>query len=30
MQEYASTVTYLAGDHYLVGQIISPNGGVVI
>ncbi len=30
MQEYASTVTYLAGDHYLVGQVISPNGGVVI
>ncbi|MEM5383127.1 SDR family NAD(P)-dependent oxidoreductase [Paraburkholderia phymatum] len=30
MEEYASTVTYLAGDHYLVGQIISPNGGVVI
>ncbi|MGF6935515.1 3-oxoacyl-[acyl-carrier protein] reductase [Paraburkholderia sp. UCT70] len=30
MEEYASTVTYLAGDHYLVGQVISPNGGVVI
>ncbi|CAD6537877.1 SDR family NAD(P)-dependent oxidoreductase [Paraburkholderia sabiae] len=30
MQEYASMVTYLAGDHYLVGQVISPNGGVVI
>ena len=30
MEEYASTVTYLAGDHYLVGQIISPNGGAVI
>ncbi|WP_236071085.1 SDR family NAD(P)-dependent oxidoreductase [Paraburkholderia domus] len=30
MEEYASMVTYLAGDHYLVGQIISPNGGAVI
>jgi 3-oxoacyl-[acyl-carrier protein] reductase len=30
MEEYASTVTYLAGDHYLVGQIVSPNGGAVI
>ncbi|KWR88037.1 SDR family NAD(P)-dependent oxidoreductase [Cupriavidus sp. IDO] len=30
MHEYASTVTYLAGDHYLIGQVISPNGGVVI
>jgi 3-oxoacyl-[acyl-carrier protein] reductase len=30
MEEYASIVTYLAGDHYLVGQVISPNGGLVI
>jgi 3-oxoacyl-[acyl-carrier protein] reductase len=30
MDEYASMVTYLAGDHYLVGQVISPNGGAVI
>lgn len=30
MAEYASMVTYLAGDHYLVGQVISPNGGAVI
>lgn len=30
MEEYASMVTYLAGDHYLVGQVISPNGGAVI
>jgi 3-oxoacyl-[acyl-carrier protein] reductase len=30
MAEYASTVVYLAGDHYLVGQVISPNGGLVI
>lgn len=30
MEEYASIVTYLAGDHYLVGQVISPNGGAVI
>jgi 3-oxoacyl-[acyl-carrier protein] reductase len=30
-EEYASLVVYLASDeHYLVGQIISPNGGVVI
>lgn len=30
MEEYASLVAYLAGDgHYLVGQIISPNGGMV-
>ncbi|TDN67353.1 SDR family NAD(P)-dependent oxidoreductase [Paraburkholderia sp. BL10I2N1] len=30
MQEYASIVTYLCGDHYLVGQVLSPNGGAVI
>ncbi|HJU99767.1 MAG TPA: SDR family NAD(P)-dependent oxidoreductase [Burkholderiaceae bacterium] len=30
MEEYASLVTYLAGQHYLVGQIISPNGGAAI
>ncbi len=30
-QEYASLAVYLASDeHYLVGQIISPNGGVAI
>ncbi|HSV81558.1 MAG TPA: SDR family oxidoreductase [Ramlibacter sp.] len=30
-EEYASTVAYLASDgHYLVGQVISPNGGYVI
>lgn len=30
-EEYAATVTHLAcDDHYLVGQIISPNGGCVI
>ncbi|WP_422631173.1 hypothetical protein [Rhodococcus opacus] len=29
--EYASLAVYLAGDsHYLVGQVISPNGGAVI
>ena len=29
--EYASLAVYLASDeHYLVGQIISPNGGAVI
>ncbi|MCY1425159.1 3-oxoacyl-[acyl-carrier-protein] reductase FabG [compost metagenome] len=30
MEEYASMATYLAGDHYFVGQVISPNGGAVI
>jgi 3-oxoacyl-[acyl-carrier protein] reductase len=30
MDEYASMVTYLTGDHYMVGQVISPNGGAVI
>ncbi|MFF8917753.1 SDR family NAD(P)-dependent oxidoreductase [Streptomyces sp. NPDC015032] len=30
-EEYASLALYLAGDdHYLVGQIISPNGGLLI
>ena len=30
-QEYASLAIYLASDeHYLVGQVISPNGGMVI
>jgi 3-oxoacyl-[acyl-carrier protein] reductase len=30
-EEYASLAVYLASDeHYLVGQIISPNGGIVI
>lgn len=30
-EEYASLVVYLASDeHYLVGQVISPNGGLVI
>lgn len=28
--EYAATVVHLAGEHYLVGQVISPNGGCVI
>ncbi|MGF6372942.1 NAD(P)-dependent dehydrogenase (short-subunit alcohol dehydrogenase family) [Paraburkholderia sp. RAU6.4a] len=30
VEEYASTVVYLAGEHYLVGQVLSPNGGSVI
>jgi len=30
MEEYASLVMYLSGPHYLVGQVLSPNGGVVI
>ncbi|WP_043285431.1 SDR family NAD(P)-dependent oxidoreductase [Paraburkholderia oxyphila] len=30
-EEYAATVVHLASDHhYLVGQVISPNGGAVI
>ncbi|MFM5949766.1 MAG: SDR family NAD(P)-dependent oxidoreductase [Novosphingobium sp.] len=30
MEEYAGLVAYLAGDgHYLVGQVISPNGGMI-
>ena len=29
MQEYAGLAVYLAGDnHYLAGQVISPNGGM--
>lgn len=31
VEEYASLAVYLAADgHYLVGQIVSPNGGLVI
>jgi 3-oxoacyl-[acyl-carrier protein] reductase len=30
MDEYASVATLLAGDHYFVGQVISPNGGAVL
>ena len=30
-EEYASLAVYLASDeHYLVGQVISPNGGLAI
>jgi 3-oxoacyl-[acyl-carrier protein] reductase len=29
-QEYAATVVHLAGEHYLAGQVISPNGGMLI
>jgi 3-oxoacyl-[acyl-carrier protein] reductase len=30
MEEYAELVLYLSGDkHYLVGQVISPNGGML-
>jgi 3-oxoacyl-[acyl-carrier protein] reductase len=30
-EEYASLAVYLASDeHYLVGQVISPNGGLII
>ena len=31
VEEYASLAVYLASDgHYLVGQVISPNGGLLI
>ncbi len=30
LEEYAGTVLYLSGEHYLVGQVISPNGGISI
>lgn len=30
LAEYAATVLHLCGAHYLVGQVISPNGGIVI
>ena len=30
LEEYAETVLFLSGNHYLVGQVISPNGGYVI
>ena len=31
LEEYAATAVHLASDeHYLVGQIISPNGGLVL
>lgn len=30
-EEYANVAVFLASqDHYLVGQVISPNGGFVI
>jgi 3-oxoacyl-[acyl-carrier protein] reductase len=30
MEEYAGLALYLAGDnHYLAGQVISPNGGMI-
>ena len=29
-EEYAATVVHLTGEHYLVGQVISPNGGMLI
>lgn len=28
--EYARVIALLSGDHYFVGQLISPNGGLVI
>lgn len=30
VDEYVATVLHLAGEHYLVGQVLSPNGGSVI
>ncbi|MBV8605360.1 MAG: SDR family NAD(P)-dependent oxidoreductase [Pelomonas sp.] len=30
LAEYEATALHLAGEHYLVGQVISPNGGAVI
>lgn len=30
LEEYAATAVHLAGPHYMVGQVISPNGGLVI
>lgn len=31
VEEYASLAAYLAADgHYLVGQVISPNGGLIM
>lgn len=32
VQEYASLALYLASDDaaYMVGQVLSPNGGVVV
>ena len=30
LKEYTDTVLFLAGPHYLVGQVVSPNGGMVI
>lgn len=30
LTEYTNTVLFLSGGHYLVGQVISPNGGGVI
>ena len=29
-EEYAATVVHLAGKSYLAGQVISPNGGMLI
>jgi len=30
VEEYVATVLHLAGEHYMVGQVLSPNGGSVI
>jgi len=30
LEEYAETALHLASNHYLYGQIVSPNGGAVI
>lgn len=30
VEEYANTVLHLSGEHYMVGQVVSPNGGSAI
>lgn len=30
VEQYASTVLHLSGNHYFVGQVLSPNGGSAI
>ena len=30
IDEYVATVLHLAGEHYMTGQVLSPNGGSVI
>lgn len=30
IEEYVATVLHPAGEHYMTGQVLSPNGGSVI